>query len=62
MKSHPYYPHINQYNTDRNTRKNSFISMMQNTNPGWDFHIPPDYRMVEPYLYSSIHPRAIFQA
>lgn len=61
MKSQPHGPHINQYNTHRNTRINNLILMMQNPNLGWDFHIPPDRRMVEPNLFSSIHPCAIFQ-
>ena len=62
MKSQPYDPHINQYNTHRNTRINNLILVMQNPNPGWDYHIPPDYRMAKSNLSSAIHPRAIFQA
>jgi len=46
MKSHPYKPHIIQYNSHRNTRRNNLSLMMQNPNPGWDFHIPPNHRMI----------------
>jgi len=35
---------------------------MKIPNLGWDFHVPPDYRMDEPNLSSSIQPHAIFQA
>jgi len=62
MKSQPYNPHINQYNTNRNTRRNNLSLMMKNPNSGWDYYIPPNHRMVEPNLSSTIHPYAIFQA
>jgi len=57
-----FSPVIKQYNTHINTRRNNIIVMMQNPNPGWDYHVPPDHRMDEPNLSLSIHPRAIFQA
>jgi len=62
MKSQPYDPHINQYNTHRDTRRNNLILIMKNPNLGWNFHVPPDCKMVEPNISSSIHPHAIFQA
>ena len=61
MKSQPYTPHIIHHNTHRNTKKYHLSLMMQNPNPGWDFHIPPNHIMVGPNLSSAIHPRAIFQ-
>ena len=30
--------------------------MMQNPNPGWDYHVPPDHRMDEPNLSIAILP------
>ena len=62
MKSHPYDPHINQYNTHRNTRRNNIILMMKNPNLGWNYHIPPNHEMSELNLSSAIHPPAKFQA
>ena len=62
MKSQPYDPHINQYTTDRNKRGNSLILMVHNPNQGWDFHVPPDCRIIKPNLSSTIHPCTIFQA
>ena len=62
MKSQPFTPHIIQYNAHRNTMIYHLSLMMQNPDPKCDFHIPPNCRMVEPNLSSSIHHRAIFQA
>jgi len=42
-------------------RKNLLL-MNAKANPGWDYHVPPDHRMVEPILPSTIHPHVIFQA
>jgi len=36
--------------------------MNAKSNLGWDYHVPPDHKMVEPILSSVIHPCAIIQA
>ena len=36
--------------------------MNAKSNPGWDYHIPPNGRMAETNLSSTIHHHAIFQA
>jgi len=62
MKLKPYRPHIIYQNSHRNTRRNNLSLMMQNPNPRWDFHFPPNHRMAKPNLSSAICPHAIFQA
>ena len=36
--------------------------MNLNTNRGWDYHVPPDHRLVDPNISLANHSRAIFQA
>jgi len=62
MKVQSYRPHIIHQIYHRNTRRNYLLLMMQNSNLGWDFHVPPDHRMVKPNISSAIHPHAIFEA
>ena len=62
MKVQPYRPHLIHQNSHINTRINNLSLMTQSRSSGWDFHVPPDHRMVDPNLSSPIHPCAIFQA
>lgn len=40
---------------------NKLLLMNANANSVWDYHVPPDHRMVEPNISLANHPRAIFQ-
>lgn len=40
----------------------NLLLMNAKANLGWDYHVPPDHKLVDPNLSSTNHLHAIFQA